>query len=93
MIKSFGNKETESFFHTGKSRKLPSTILKVAMRKLDMIDAASVLEDLRVPPANRLESLSGDLSGFHSVRINKQWRIIFLWKNDGPYDVKIVDYH
>ncbi|WP_417794714.1 type II toxin-antitoxin system RelE/ParE family toxin [Terasakiella pusilla] len=93
MIKSFGNKETESLFNTGKSRKLPSTILKVAMRKLDMIDAANVLEDLRVPPANRLESLSGDLSGFHSIRINKQWRIVFLWKNDGPYDVKIVDYH
>ncbi|GGF75985.1 killer protein [Terasakiella brassicae] len=93
MIKSFGNKETQSLFDTGKSRKLPSTILKVAMRKLDMIDAAAKLEDLRVPPANRLEILSGDLSGLHSIRINKQWRIIFLWKDDGPYDVKIVDYH
>ncbi|MDV7341309.1 type II toxin-antitoxin system RelE/ParE family toxin [Terasakiella sp. A23] len=93
MIKNFGNKETEYLFESGKSRKIPSTILKVARRKLDMIDAAKELADLRIPPANRLEALVGDLIGFHSIRINKQWRVIFEWKEDGAHNVEIVDYH
>ena len=93
MIKSFGNKETEYLFESGKSRKIPSTILKVARRKLDMIDAAKELADLRIPPANHLEALIGDLIGFHSIRINKQWRVIFKWKEDGAHNVEIVDYH
>jgi len=93
MIKSFGNKETEILFEDGKSRKIPSTLLKVAKRKLDMMDAAKALVDLKIPPANRLKALTGDLSGFYSIRINKQWRVIFQWKEGGAHSVEIVDYH
>jgi proteic killer suppression protein len=66
---------------------------RVALRKLAMLDAAAVLEDLRVPPGNRLEALKGDRAGQHSIRINDQYRICFVWKEDGPHDVEIVDYH
>ena len=68
-------------------------IARAAKRKLEMLDAASRLDDLKVPPGNRLEALSGDLSGFHSIRINDQWRLIFVWRDDGAYEVEIVDYH
>ena len=71
----------------------PSSILKVARRKLKMLDAAVVLTDLRVPPGNHLEALSGDRKGQHSIRINDQWRICFVWAAEGPADVEIVDYH
>lgn len=96
MIHSFGDKATEDLFHGKKSRqarKFPSEIIKVALRKLDMLNAAYHLEDLRSPPGNRLEALKGELSDFCSIRINNQWRIIFRWKSNGAVDVQIVDYH
>ena len=93
MIKTFADKETESFYQTGKNRKIPSTIHKAALRKLDYLNAAYVLEDLRVPPANRLEALDGALKGKYSIRINKQYRIVFAFENGNAYDVIITDYH
>ena len=93
MIKSFSDKESEQFYVTGKSRKIPSTIHKVALRKLDYLNSAFELDDLKVPPANRLEKLSGDLKGFYSIRINKQYRVIFKFENNNAYEVKITDYH
>ncbi len=93
MIKSFADKETEHFYITGKSRKIPSTIHKVALRKLDYLNAANSVEDLRVPPGNMLEALKGNLEGKYSIRINKQYRIVFVFKNSDAYDVTIVDYH
>ena len=93
MIKSFSDKESESFYVTGKSRKIPSTIHKVALRKLDYLNSAFELDDLKVPPANRLEKLLGDLKDFYSIRINKQYRVIFKFENNNAYEVKITDYH
>ena len=93
MIKSFADKETERLFKRQFSRKLPQDIQRVARRKLEILDAAEVLQDLRVPPSNRLEKLSGDRAGQHSIRINKQWRICFKWQNGNAHDVEIVDYH
>ncbi|HIP50509.1 MAG TPA: type II toxin-antitoxin system RelE/ParE family toxin [Campylobacterales bacterium] len=93
MIKSFSDKESENFYVTGKSRKIPSTIHKVALRKLDYLNSAVELDDLKVPPANRLEKLLGDLKGFYSICINKQYRIIFKFENNNAYEVKITDYH
>ena len=93
MIKSFSSAKCESFFITAKSKKIPSDIQKVALRKLDYLNSAMVLDDLRVPPANRLEKLQGDLDGFYSIRINKQYRIIFKFINGNAYEVDIVDYH
>ena len=75
------------------SRKLPNTMQPVAYRKLLQLNIANALEDLRIPPANRLESLRGKRKGQHSIRINQQWRICFLWKTDGAHQVEIVDYH
>jgi proteic killer suppression protein len=93
MIKSFADRETEKFFQTGKSRKIPTTIHKAALRKLDYINAAASLEDLRVPPGNMLEALSGDLRGKYSIRINRQYRIVFAFEKGDAYEVLIVDYH
>ena len=93
MIKSFLDIESERFYVTGKSKKIPSTIHKVALRKLDYLNGAFSVEDLRIPPANRLEKLKGDLKEFYSIRINKQYRIIFKFENNNAYDVKITDYH
>ena len=93
MIKSFLDKESEQLYLTGKSKKIPSTIHKVALRKLDYLNSSYCLDDLKVPPANRLEKLQGDLEGFYSIRINKQYRIIFKFENENAYDVKITDYH
>lgn len=93
MIKQFANSDTEKFYATGKSKKVPSTIQKVALRKLDYLNAADVLEDLRIPPGNMLEPLKGNLQGKYSIRINKQYRIIFLFENGNAYDVEIIDYH
>ncbi len=92
MIRSFACKETESVWYGNRSRKLPSDIQQVARRKLRMVSNAQTIDDLRVPPNNRLEKLRGDLAGFYSIRINDQWRIIFRWE-DGAADVKMVDYH
>jgi len=93
MIKSFSNNYTEDLFKREKAKKIPATILRVAYRKLLLIDAAGNINDLRVPPGNRLENLSGNLSGKYSIRINDQWRIIFRWKDENAYDVEILDYH
>ncbi len=93
MIKTFADKESEYFYKTGKSRKIPSTIHKVALRKLDYLNAAYILEDLRVPPGNMLEALERNLKGKYSIRINKQFRIVFAFENENAYDVEITDYH
>jgi proteic killer suppression protein len=93
MIKSFLDKESEYFYKYAKSKKIPNTIHKVALRKLDYLNAANCLDDLRIPPANNLEKLVGNLSGFYSIRINKQYRVIFRYENGDIYDVSIVDYH
>jgi proteic killer suppression protein len=93
VIKSFGNEETRLIYSLQRSRKLPSDIQQVALRKLRMINNAVSLNDLRVPPANRLEKLIGDRMGQHSVRINDQWRICFRWEGNDAYEVEITDYH
>jgi proteic killer suppression protein len=96
MIGSFGDKATEALYHGTAKRKfkrIPSTIHGAALRKLDMLDAATVLEDLRQPSGNRLEALEGDLEGFHSIRINDQWRIVFRWSAPDAFEVSITDYH
>ena len=93
MIKAFRDKETEKVFQGRFSRKLPQDIQRVAERKLIMLHQSKTLNDLRVPPSNRLEALKRDRKGQHSIRINDQWRICFVWREDGVYDVEIVDYH
>ncbi|MBQ3374018.1 MAG: type II toxin-antitoxin system RelE/ParE family toxin [Oscillospiraceae bacterium] len=93
MIKSFADKETEKIYNQFFSKKLPQNIQKIALRKLIMIDNALQLEDLKVPPANRLEQLHGDRTGQYSIRINDQFRICFRYSAGQFYDVEIVDYH
>jgi proteic killer suppression protein len=96
VILSFGDKLTEELFHgeaTAKTRKFPAEIKKIAQRKLDMINAAHIAQDLKAPPGNRLEMLKGDLSGYFSIRINDQFRIIFKFKDSHATQVKVVDYH
>jgi proteic killer suppression protein len=93
MIRSFRCKETEKLFGRVFSRKLPHDVQRVARRKLEILDAAETLEDLRIPPANRLEKLHGKRAGQHSIRINDQWRLCFTWRETNAHDVEIVDYH
>ena len=93
MIKSFKDSETEKIYNLTRSRKLPSDIQQIALRKLRMLNNAKTINDLRVPPANRLEKLVGSRAGQHSIRINDQWRICFDWRDDNAYNVEIVDYH
>jgi len=93
VIKSFRDRDTERLFQRRPVRKLGSDMQKVALRKLRMLDAATVLDDLRLPPGNRLEKLKGDRAGQHSIRINQQWRICFRWRSGDAFDVEIVDYH
>ena len=92
MIKGFRCKETEKVFQRRRSRRF-GAIQRVALRKLLVLDAAEALDDLRVPPSNRLEKLSRDRKGQHSIRVNDQWRICFRWKGGDAHDVEIVDYH
>lgn len=94
-IQSFADPDIEAFFITGAIPKRAgwSRVAKVAQRKLDMLDYANQLNDLRSPPGNRLEALKHDLAGLHSIRINDQWRVIFRWTDSGPAEVNIVDYH
>jgi len=93
MIKSFKDKETERIFQRSFSRKLPNDIQRAALRRLMLLHAATELVDLRSPPSNRLEKLTGDRSGQYSLRINDQWRICFEWLDGDAYHVEIVDYH
>jgi proteic killer suppression protein len=93
VIRSFKDPETERIFGRERSRKLPPSIQRSALRKLLVLDAADSLADLRVPPGNRLEKLSGNRKGQHSIRINDQWRICFRWKDGDALDVEIADYH
>jgi proteic killer suppression protein len=92
MIRSFGDASTEALFDDEIVRRFRG-IARVAKRKLEAVNAASNLEDLTIPPGNRLEKLKGDLKAFHSIRINDQWRVIFRWIDGEPHDVRIVDYH
>jgi len=93
MIKSFRDKETEKILNRNFPDKLSQNIQHVARKKLIILDAATVLNDLRVPPGNRLEALKGNRKGQHRIRINDQWRICFKWKAGDAYDVEITDYH
>jgi proteic killer suppression protein len=93
MIASFRDKETATIWDGRRSRRLPGDIQAVALRKLRLLNAARNLADLRVPPANRLEALKDDRAGQHSIRINDQWRICFIWRDGHAHDVEIVDYH
>lgn len=93
MIVSFASRETELIWSGRRSRKLPGDIQQVALRKLRLLNQARSLSDLRIPPANRLEALRGNREGQHSIRINDQWRICFVWADNGASDVEIVDYH
>jgi proteic killer suppression protein len=93
VIRGWKDVETEKVFSLERSRKLPFDIQRVALRKLRMLDAATSLTDLKVPPANRLERLSGDRQGQWSIRINDQWRICLIWQDENAHAVEIVDYH
>ena len=93
MIKSFVSKETEKLFKRELSRKIPKSIQQIARRKLEILDAAEVIQDLRIPPSNHLEKMPGKRKGQHSIRINIQWRICFEWRKGDAYAVEIVDYH
>ena len=93
VIRSFADKETEKVFQRYFSRKLPPEIQHTARVKLEILDAAEVLQDLRIPPSNHLEKLLGDRANQYSIRINKQWRICFEWREGNAYQVEIVDYH
>lgn len=94
MIQSFSDEATEAFYETGARPKAGwQGVARVAARKLDMLNAATHLDDLRAPPSNRLEELVGDRAGQHSIRINRQWRVCFVWTDAGPAAVEIIDYH
>lgn len=93
MIRSFADDETSRFWLGHRSRRLPPDVQTSAMRKLRLLNAAARLADLRIPPGNRLEALRGDRNGQHSIRINDQWRICFVWTEGGAEHVEIVDYH
>lgn len=93
MIRNFADKEAQRIWSGYSSRRLPGDIQSVARRKLRMLNNAAVLDDLRIPPANRLEALKGDRKGQHSIRINDQWRICFRWRAGDALDVEIVDHH
>jgi proteic killer suppression protein len=94
MIATFGDKATEALFHGEKvPRRIPAVIRSAAVRKLDLLNAVTSIQDLRSPPGNRLELLRGDLRGFHSIRVNDQWRLVFRWDAGHSHDVRLVDYH
>jgi len=92
VIGSFGDRATESLYHGDPTRFPPGTV-RTALRKLDMLHAATSLRDLASPPGNRLETLKGDLKGYFSIRVNRQWRIVFRWSGTDAHDVRLVDYH
>jgi proteic killer suppression protein len=96
MIVLFGDRATEDLYHnrrTSRVRRFPPEIVGVVLVKLDMVDAAGAILDLSAPPGNRLEALQGELVGFHSIRVNQQWRIVFRWEDGNAYEVRLTDYH
>lgn len=96
MIVSFGDKATEDVYHgrgTSRARRFPAAILDVSLVKLDLLNGAATLQDLKAPPGNRLEPLRGDLEGFHSIRVNEQWRLVFKWTDGNAHSVRLIDYH
>ena len=93
MIRSFADDQTEALWNRERVRRIDTRVQRTALRKLAMLDAAQQLDDLKVPPGNRLEALKGDRKGQHSIRINEQWRIVFIWRDGAPHEVAIVDYH
>ena len=93
MIGSFRDKALEEFYYEGSARKIPADLQAVIRRKVDMLDIAADLNDLRMPPANHLEALSGDRKGYHSIRVNQRWRIVFRWIENAAHDIQLVDYH
>ncbi|MEE4329763.1 MAG: type II toxin-antitoxin system RelE/ParE family toxin [Wenzhouxiangella sp.] len=93
MIKSWADREAKKLFHNKSSRRLGPLVCKIARRKLKMLNAATNVVDLRVPPGNRLEALKGDRKGQHSIRVNDQYRVCFVWRDGNAFDVEIVDYH
>jgi toxin HigB-1 len=93
VLRSFRDKDTEAVWRRQRSRRPDGSTQRAAWRKLAMLDAAEILADLRVPPGNQLEKLTGDRAGQYSIRVNQQWRICFYWSDAGPEDVEIVDYH
>jgi toxin HigB-1 len=93
VIKSFKDRLTQAVYHGESPKGFPADLVKIARRKLGYLDAAVDLNDLRSPPANRLEALSGNRAGQHSIRVNDQFRVCFIWTKDGPKDIEIIDYH
>lgn len=96
MIRSFGDRATEDLAagkSTARARQIPAAIRRSALRKLQLVNRARDVNDLRAPPGNRLEALGGDLRGYHSIRINQQWRVVFRWVDGDAFDVRITDYH
>ena len=96
MIVSFGDRATEDLYHnrpTSRARRFPQDVVGLALVKLDMLNGAAAVLDLRSPPGNRLEALKGDLKGFHSIRVNDQWRLVFRWEGNNALDVSLMDYH
>jgi proteic killer suppression protein len=96
MIVSFGDRATEDLYHnrpTSRARRFPQDIVDLALVKMDMLNGAAAVQDLRSPPGNRLETLRGDLKGFYSIRVNDQWRLVFLWAGNNASEVRLTDYH
>jgi proteic killer suppression protein len=96
MIVSFGDRATEDLYHnrpTSRARRFPQDIVHLALVKMDMLNGAAAVQDLRSPPGNRLETLKGDLKGFYSIRVNDQWRLVFLWAGNNVSEVRLTDYH
>lgn len=93
MIASFADAETERLWRSGTSRRLPASVRRSAFKKLAILNAALALDNLRVPPGNRLEALKGDRAGQHSIRVNEPYRVCFVWRDGNAHDVEIVDYH
>jgi toxin HigB-1 len=96
MIVSFGDRATEDLYHnrpTSRGRRFPQDVVGLALVKLDMLNSSAAILDLRSPPGNRLEALKGGLKGFHSIRVNDQWRVVFRWEGNNALDVRLMDYH
>jgi proteic killer suppression protein len=96
MIASFGDRATEDLHHnrpTNRARRFPPDIVALALVKMDLLNGAAAVLDLRTPPGNRLEALKGDLKGYHSIRVNEQWRLVFRWEGNNAHEVRLMDYH